>query len=1085
MKYFSTFPAAFFRPVCLSMAAALGTAAPCFAWELKIQPQTEIVWDSVSGNSYQVQFSTQENPGTWTDLGSPLAGNGASQTSTDPVRSGLRTYRVMETVPGSGEVLIQTNALSAANPGFESGSLGWDLGPVHTVSSADAHSGTSSLRSLIPGGAMGAQLVKTVSSILPGSAYTFSFWAKQISAGPSYVQNYKIEWLAANGAVTTAGWVNFSGGTAAWSKISASPIPAPTDAVSARLVFYFATGAVSGAIGEVWLDDVAFEYQTSGGPAVPAQTRQLSSTNRPVLRLTWPTLAGVSYQPEATTSLRTPVWSALSTPLTGTGAEISVNVPAEGTGKFYRVARPILQPTAPANLRIVPTGLQDSLTVAWDSSVSPGLTGYRILYGTSPGNLDQSIDLGNVQTVTLPGLTQGQTYHLTVIAYSVDGNGPVGTTTLTAQPETQPVFQPLFTAATSLQPDPVTETPTAKITRWADRARDRHAREGVGVLFRDGPAAAAAYKYDHYLSFYWEQRVAEMEIVDEVAKGGNRVIFNFTTRVRLNPAEFRTFFNVGSPISGYHLNQSDYLNAGVTLVSSNASSSYPGETDFHYTATVQNKFPENRPLQVGDRMEVELSQFLLNPRNGRNNYYGTTFLYIVGQGILPWYAKDWEEATNKVVGVTSFDSYALPVETWLGGLTTLPYQYSNEPEHRFKQMAGNITPANGQPFMLGRRIHHTDFLTGAHSEAGNPIFTNHVGKLGPKFVAQSCVACHINNGRSLLPPPGSSLQMAVVKVGSSAAGDPHPALGEQLHPGSTTGAPEAGVTLSGFTYTNGTYGDGTPYSLRKPQYQFSGVTPSFYSVRMAPALVGMGLLEAVPESSILALADPLDANGDGISGRAHYVPDPTNPSAIRLGRFTPKANQAKVVHQIAYALNRDMGVTSSLFPVLDGDTSSGPVEISEQDLDLLNRYVALLGVGAQRGLGDPEVARGKQLFTTASCVQCHTATLTTSAYHPMGELRNQTIHPYTDLLLHDMGPGLADNMDEEGASGSEWRTAPLWNLGLSAGVSGGEGYLHDGRARTIEEAILWHGGEAEASKEIFRTMPASDRAALVQFLRSL
>jgi CxxC motif-containing protein (DUF1111 family) len=215
------------------------------------------------------------------------------------------------------------------------------------------------------------------------------------------------------------------------------------------------------------------------------------------------------------------------------------------------------------------------------------------------------------------------------------------------------------------------------------------------------------------------------------------------------------------------------------------------------------------------------------------------------------------------------------------------------------------------------------------------------------------------------------------------------------------------------------------------------------------------------------------------------VPDPTNPTILRLGRFTPKANQAKVVHQIAYALNRDMGVTSSLFPILDGETSAGPVEISEQDLDLLNRYVALLGVGAQRGVGNPEVARGKQLFTTASCVQCHTATLTTSAYHPMGELRNQTIHPYTDLLLHDMGPGLADNMDEEGASGSEWRTAPLWNLGLSAGVSGGQGYLHDGRAQTIEEAILWHGGEAETAKENFRTMSASDRAALVKFLQSL
>jgi CxxC motif-containing protein (DUF1111 family) len=192
-----------------------------------------------------------------------------------------------------------------------------------------------------------------------------------------------------------------------------------------------------------------------------------------------------------------------------------------------------------------------------------------------------------------------------------------------------------------------------------------------------------------------------------------------------------------------------------------------------------------------------------------------------------------------------------------------------------------------------------------------------------------------------------------------------------------------------------------------------------------------------------------------------------------------------VVHQIAYALNRDMGVTSSLFPILDGETSPRPAEISSTELDQLNRYVALLGVGAQRNFQDPEVVRGKQLFTSASCIQCHTPTLTTSPYHPMGELRNQTIHPYTDLLLHDMGPGLADNMAEEGVSASEWRTAPLWSLGLSAGVSGGEGYLHDGRARTIEEAILWHGGEAEAAKENFRTMPAADRAALVKFLKSL
>jgi CxxC motif-containing protein (DUF1111 family) len=151
----------------------------------------------------------------------------------------------------------------------------------------------------------------------------------------------------------------------------------------------------------------------------------------------------------------------------------------------------------------------------------------------------------------------------------------------------------------------------------------------------------------------------------------------------------------------------------------------------------------------------------------------------------------------------------------------------------------------------------------------------------------------------------------------------------------------------------------------------------------------------------------------------------------------------------------------------------------------MNRYVSLLGVGARRELTNPNTLRGEQFFQTASCTSCHSPELTTSPHHPMAELRNQTIRPYTDLLLHDMGEGLADNMGEHGASGAEWRTAPLWNIGLTKGVSGGEAYLHDGRARTLEEAILWHGGEAEASKEIFRKGSAADRAALIEFLKSL
>jgi CxxC motif-containing protein (DUF1111 family) len=151
----------------------------------------------------------------------------------------------------------------------------------------------------------------------------------------------------------------------------------------------------------------------------------------------------------------------------------------------------------------------------------------------------------------------------------------------------------------------------------------------------------------------------------------------------------------------------------------------------------------------------------------------------------------------------------------------------------------------------------------------------------------------------------------------------------------------------------------------------------------------------------------------------------------------------------------------------------------------MTRYVALLGVGARRNLSDPRTIAGEALFASANCTACHTPELTTSPYHPMAELRNQTIRPFTDLLLHDMGPGLADNMGENGASGSEWRTPPLWGIGLTAGVSGGEAYLHDGRARTLEEAILWHDGEAAASREAFRNMSSADRDALVAFLQSL
>jgi CxxC motif-containing protein (DUF1111 family) len=402
-------------------------------------------------------------------------------------------------------------------------------------------------------------------------------------------------------------------------------------------------------------------------------------------------------------------------------------------------------------------------------------------------------------------------------------------------------------------------------------------------------------------------------------------------------------------------------------------------------------------------------------------------------------------------------------------------------------MGTNIAPISVQPFVLGRRLHHTDFATGKHSEGGNPDYTEIAGKLGKHHVNKSCVACHTNNGRAMPAAVGAPMTRYLVRVGSDARGSPHPQLGFTLQSQAQKDSPEAGVAISGWTSTEGTFGDGTAFVLQKPTYKFTGVVPEFFSVRIAPPLVGQGLLEAVAEGDIAGL---VRANsGDGIAGQTATVIDPES-AQMRLGRFGWKAGQAKLKHQIANALKNDMGVATSVYPTIDRGSEQSdrgaPARLSDADLDLMYRYVATLGVPPRRNLDDEEALKGEKLFASANCVKCHTPTLKTSPYHPLAELRGQTIHPYTDLLLHDMGPGLADNVGEGSASARQWRTTPLWGIGSTAGVSGGgESYLHDGRARNLSEAILWHGGEAQSSREAFRNMPAADRAALIKFLQSL
>jgi CxxC motif-containing protein (DUF1111 family) len=289
-----------------------------------------------------------------------------------------------------------------------------------------------------------------------------------------------------------------------------------------------------------------------------------------------------------------------------------------------------------------------------------------------------------------------------------------------------------------------------------------------------------------------------------------------------------------------------------------------------------------------------------------------------------------------------------------------------------------------------------------------------------------------------------------------------------------------------------------PYSLRRPRYELVDLAfgslgeGAMLSPRVAPAVIGLGLLEAVPRATLEALADPDDRDGDGISGRVNRIAN--DDGTTRAGRFGWKANVASLREQNAGAALGDLGLTTPELPVENcppvqtscaAAPTGGSPEISAEFLDKLTLYTRLLAVPAQRDSGDWRVRHGQRLFREAGCAACHLPTLRTGPDAPLPELVDQTFHPFTDLLLHDMGDELADGRPDHDADGREWRTPPLWGIGLVEIVNGHSFLLHDGRARDLAEAILWHGGEGAAAREAFRTMSAEDRAALLRFLASL
>ena len=451
---------------------------------------------------------------------------------------------------------------------------------------------------------------------------------------------------------------------------------------------------------------------------------------------------------------------------------------------------------------------------------------------------------------------------------------------------------------------------------------------------------------------------------------------------------------------------------------------------------------------------------------------------------------------HSVAGKPSLRDYFLqvPMTDRLGGDGTLSdvssaafsFQMANSPETHFR------------PFAFGNRLFNTNWVEAPASVKG-------FDGLGPLFNRVSCSGCHTKDGRGSPPTDGKgpmdSLLMRISIAGTDAHGGPAPTAnyGNQISERANNGVtPEATLNIT-YTENSGHYADGESFSLREPHYTIDklgyGPLPTglLTSPRVGTQMIGLGLLEAVPEATLLALSDENDSDQDGISGRPNYVWDKLTKQKT-IGRFGWKANQPNLQQQNSDAALGDIGLSTPINTNQNCEEvqtecktaiMGGEPEVSDEFIKKLTLYTQTLAVPAQRESSEAEVIAGAKIFRDIGCASCHMPTLQTAAQANLPELENQTIHPFTDLLLHDMGPKLADNRPDFEASGSEWRTAPLWGLGLVPTVNGHNNLLHDGRARGFAEAILWHGGEAETAKEKFRTSEKSLREKLIAFLSSL
>lgn len=458
------------------------------------------------------------------------------------------------------------------------------------------------------------------------------------------------------------------------------------------------------------------------------------------------------------------------------------------------------------------------------------------------------------------------------------------------------------------------------------------------------------------------------------------------------------------------------------------------------------------------------------------------------------------------------DRFAAPeaFEAMAGGAGT-----STRPADRnaFSHIPANLAFERHGDFHLGNALFGRIW-------APSPSSTQASDGLGPLFNARSCLDCHVRDGRGRPPEagerpvsmvlrlaraPGNAAERQAVDSGE-ALNFPDPVYGVQLQEKSLPGLKAEGRMTVRYREIPVTLGDGKIVSLRQPDYGVEGLAwgplhrDAVMSARIAQPLIGLGLVEAIHEADLLALADPEDADGDGISGRLQIVRDPETgrPAA---GRFGWKAENASLRVQTASAFANDIGISTPLIPRHHGDCTAaqpeclakpdgfqqrlGDSEAPDPVLDLVTFYAANLAVPARRGAGDKQVLAGKRLFHETGCVACHVPKFVTRRDAAQAEHAFQLIWPWSDFLLHDMGEGLADGQQAGKAGGREWRTPPLWGIGLTRTVDARARFLHDGRARDLVEAILWHGGEAQAARDAFAKLERQEREALVRFLESL